>query len=564
MTGGDIMKMNRIINTAMALAAITVLASSCDKFLDKMPDNRAEIDSQSKIRAILTSAYPNNTYLTFSEYMSDNVDNIGDDNPGTSRFVDQCYAWEEITEITNDCPKYFWGGCYEAIAHANQALLAIQELSGCEDELDPVKVAEAGLGPEMAEALLCRAYNHFQLVNFFCLAYNAKTADKDLGVPYMEGVETELNPQYERGTVKEDYEKIEKDILIALDYVNDAYYKVPKYHFNVKAAWALATRFWLFYEKWDKAVEAATNCLGSQPGQVLRNWQARSKLEHDRTVLSNDFINSSYDSNLLLMTSYTQFGYYFGYPGITKYSHNSYLSFTEVSYAKNVWGNAESGWRNVSSWYWDPPVWYNGSTFDQIAFWKIPYLFEYTDPVAGIGYAHAVAPAFTMDEVLLSRAEAYAMLGDYDNAAADLNTWAHNMIRPSYFTFDLTKENIVDFYSAIPYWKPNAPTIKKHLNPSFKIGVENSVQECLLQCALGFKRIENVAQGLRWLDIKRYGIVVYRRTMEPDPDAAQYDAALRVKNGEVDSLSVNDLRRAMQIPADVISAGLEPNPRPSN
>ena len=62
---------------------------SCDKFLDTMPDNRAEVNSASKIQALLTSGYPTNTYLTFNEYMSDNVDNLGDDNPGTRRYLDQ-------------------------------------------------------------------------------------------------------------------------------------------------------------------------------------------------------------------------------------------------------------------------------------------------------------------------------------------------------------------------------------------------------------------------------------------------------------------------------------------
>ncbi len=555
-----IMKMNKL-NIPAVLALAAVFAVSCDDFLDKMPDNRAEIDSQTKIRALLVSAYPDNTYLTFSEYMSDNVDNIGDDNPGTTRFVDQCYAWEDVTEITNDCPKYFWGASYGAIAHANQALLAIQELSGCTEELDTDAVNKAGLSAEMAEALLCRAYNHFMLVNFFCLNYNAQTSDKDLGVPYMKGVETELNPQYERGNVAEVYENIDKDLQDALKYVNDSYYSVPKYHFNVKAAYAFAARFYLFYEKWEEAEYYATKCLGTQPAQVLRNWKERSGMEHDREVLSNDFIKAKYDANLMLLTAYTRFGRYFGYPGITKYSHSSLLSFTEVSFAKNIWGNPQSGWRNVYTWYWDPPVWYNGSTFDQIAFWKIPEVFEYTDPVAGIGYAHAVYPAFTTDETLLTRAEARIMQRKFDEAAEDLTIWVHNMIKTSNFSGNLTPEFIQEFYNGVEYWTKDEPTIKKHLNPAFYIGEEGGVMEAMLQCALGFKRIDHVAQGLRWLDVKRYGIEITRRTLEPDESAGQYDAAFKILNGQVDILTKDDPRRAMQLPADVIEAGMEPNPR---
>ena len=46
--------------------------AGCDSFLDKMPDNRTEIDNQQKIRALLTSAYPATDYMLLTEFMSDN------------------------------------------------------------------------------------------------------------------------------------------------------------------------------------------------------------------------------------------------------------------------------------------------------------------------------------------------------------------------------------------------------------------------------------------------------------------------------------------------------------
>ncbi|MBO4341113.1 MAG: RagB/SusD family nutrient uptake outer membrane protein [Bacteroidales bacterium] len=548
-----------------AILSLALCITACDKFLDEMPDNRAEVDSPAKIRAILTSAYPNNTYLTFNEYMSDNVDNIGDDNPGTTRFVDQCYNWADITEVANDCPAYFWSDSYSAIAHANQAIIAIRKLSGLDEDapLDDDAVAaivHANLSAELAEALLCRAYNHFMLVNEFCLNYNATTSGDDLGIPYMESAETQLNPKYERGTVKDVYEKLEKDLELGLKYVDDKYYKVPKYHFNVKAAYAFATRYYLFSEQWQKAIDAATVCLGSQPAQMLRNWEQVSKLEKSMDVRSNNFIDTSHNSNLLLLTAYTTFGRYFGMPGITKYTHDSYLSFTEVAYAQQVWGNTQTGWRNVYEWYWVGPEWYSGSSFDQIAYWKIPFLFEYTDPVAQIGYAHAVYPCLSMEETLLSRAEAYAILGQYDAAAADITTYIHSIIKAQFFSGSLTPERIQAFYSALNYATWDKPTVKKKLNPAFDIGPDGGMKECMLQCVLGMKRIDHIAQGLRWFDVKRYGIEIWRRTMAVNSVAQQYDPGY-IPNRLDDVLKVDDPRRAMQLPPDVISAGLTPNPR---
>ena len=536
---------------------------SCDKFLDTMPDNRAEVNSASKIRALLTSGYPTNTYLAINEYMSDNVDNIGDDNPGTDRFYDQLYTWSDVTETSNDSPTYLWSEAYMCIAHANQALDAIYDLTNTSSIEDAEAIAAAGFGAEFAEALLIRAYNHFMLVNEFCLNYNSQTSSKDMGIPYMEEVEQELNPKYERGNVAEVYEKIERDLELGLKYVSDAYYQVPKYHFNSKAAYAFATRFYLFYEKWNKVVEYAGKCLGSQPASMLRNWEALGKLERDFDVVSYAFVNSSEAANLLMLTSYTDFGYCFCYPGITKYSHNSYLSFTEDLLAPNVWGNP-TGYYDIVSWYQLRPGWYNGATYDLITLFKVPYMFEYTDPVARIGYAHAVNPAFTTDEVLLNRAEAYVMLHEYDKATTDINTYIHNILKPSYFNKTLTTEQIVDFYQKIEYSVWNNSTLKKKLNPAFNIGADGGIQESMIQCVLGMKRIDSYAMGLRWFDIKRYGIEIWRRTMEPDPKAASDRPALRpstVKKGPDDVLKVDDPRRAIQLPQEVISAGMEPNPR---
>lgn len=550
------------MKTKYIFAAFLMLLGlvSCDKFLDTMPDNRAEVNSASKIRALLTSGYPACTYLLFNEYMSDNVDNLGDDNPGTDRYMDQVYSWQDVTESSNDSPESFWGESYLCIAHANQALDAIYNLTGTSSIDDAAAIAAAGYGPEFGEALLIRAYNHFMLVNEFCFNYNAETSTQDLGIPYMEEIEQELNPKYERGNVADVYAKIERDLELGLKYVSDSYYQVPKYHFNTRSANAFAARFYLFCEKWDKAVEYATKCLGSQPSTVLRNWEAIGKLESDFDVRSYEFVKSSSDANLLMLTSYSPCGWYFNYPEITKYSHNSYVSFTEVAYAKNVWGNTETGWKNVSSWYFVPQEWYNGSNFDQIVAFKIPYMFEYTDPVARIGYAHSVNPAFSSEEALLNRAEAYIMLHEYDAATEDINTWIRSVIKPIYFKQDLTTEQIVAFYSAIDYCAWDKPTIKKKLNPSFNIGADGGIQESMLQCLLGLKRIAFISEGLRWLDIKRYGIEIWRRTLEPDPKAGQYDASYKPMRLD-DVLTVNDPRRAMQLPLDVITAGMTPNPR---
>lgn len=52
----------------IAIAAVAFSLVSCDKFLDVMPDNRTELDTQEKIRSLLVSAYPETDYLLVSEF----------------------------------------------------------------------------------------------------------------------------------------------------------------------------------------------------------------------------------------------------------------------------------------------------------------------------------------------------------------------------------------------------------------------------------------------------------------------------------------------------------------
>ncbi len=69
------MKNRHIILIFTALTAL--IATSCNKFLDEVPDSRTELDNNDKIRKILTSAYPDRTYGILTGLMSDDHDDIG-------------------------------------------------------------------------------------------------------------------------------------------------------------------------------------------------------------------------------------------------------------------------------------------------------------------------------------------------------------------------------------------------------------------------------------------------------------------------------------------------------
>ena len=527
----------------LSIIALGMGLTSCGDYLDKLPDNRTEANTEEKIQKLLVAAYPTHDHMLFTEYASDNVDDMGANNPYTDRFLDQVYSWTDVTETDNQDPESYWMDLYQCIETANVALEGLESMGG----------ATTTTQKEMeAEALLCRAYAHFMLVNVFAQHYNANDPDA-LGVSYVTASETELNPKYERETVHENYAHIAEDLEAALPYVGDSYYDVPKYHFNKLAAYAFATRFYLYYEKYDKVIEYANKVLGTNPKTMLRDNQKIASISRDPDPVSQYYINANQSDNLLMLTSYSKQGVFCGpyYTG-KRYSHNAYIGTNEDIVAiSRLWGASYNS-------YLAQVARYSGTNLNAWLRWTVPALFEYTDPVAGIGYYHAVYSAFTADEVLTNRAEAYAMLKQYDNAYADLTTWVRNAVVARYQNFTVTKDALANYVGAMAYSYEDetglASTLKKHLHPKFTIDEEGSEQETLIQYILAVRRYETLHIGLRWFDIKRWGIEIPRRTMGGDGNPVKI----------TDWLKVDDPRRAIQIPQKVREAGYTPNPRPDS
>jgi len=528
----------------LSIIALSMGLTSCGDFLDKLPDNRTEANTEEKIQKLLVAAYPSHEHMAFTEFASDNVDDMGENNPNTERFLDEIYSWADVTERNNADPEGYWMDLYQCIETANMALEGIESMGGA---------TTTTLKEAQAEALLCRAYAHFMLVNVFAMHYNANDPDA-IGVSYVTETEKELNPQYQRETVHENYAHIAEDLEAALPYVGESYYTVPKYHFNRNAAYAFATRFYLYYEKYEKAIEYANKVLGTNPETMLRDWAVLQGLpygtRYEMDNVANHFIDATLKCNLLLLTSFSNGGLSFGGFSIWhRYSHNAYLGTNEtVGALARLWGG------NYQSFAFQVKR-YEGSNLNAWSMWRLPFLFEETDPVTGNGYRKTVYNAFTGDEVLLNRAEAYIMLKQYDKALADMNLWIHNAVGPNFKSYTATVDKVKAFMDAQEYAYDDVTgmgsSLKKHLHPKFTIDAEGSEQESMIQLVLAMRRYETMPEGKRWFDIKRWGIEIPRRTMDAS------GVPLKI----TDWLKVDDPRRAIQIPQKVREAGYAPNPR---
>jgi hypothetical protein len=195
---------------------------------------------------------------------------------------------------------------------------------------------------------------------------------------------------------------------------------------------------------------------------------------------------------------------------------------------------------------------YVATGFDKTILPRLNYLFEYTDPVAGIGYYRTIYAAFTGEEALLNRAEAYIMKEMYDEALADMNLWTNNTLNAAYCQrTTLTKESILEWVNSMEYYTDDTPTPKKALNPILTSFEQGSDMEAFVHAILYIRRCEFYMMGMRWFDVKRYGIEITRRKLGTTLEVLE----------TYDRLTKDDERRALQLPKDVITAGLTPNPR---
>lgn len=503
------------------------LATSCDDFLDTPPDDRAEIDTVEKARQVLVAAYPDNSGTVAMEWSSDNVIDNGDTYKNPGRNMDQIYSWIQDTSTGNDSPKSFWDACYSAAANANQALDA---LKGFEET--PKALAVKG------EALLCRAFAHFWLSQNFCLEYNPETAATDLGLPYAIKPETEVNPQYQRGTVEELYAQINKDIEEGLPLIQNSLYSVPKYHFNKSAAYAFAARFNLYYTKFDKAIEYASEVLTENPSAVIRDWDAWLALPKTFSAMWDGYINAELSNNLMFLLPNSSQGRYISYSGYCEqYAHSKALTYQVGPRAPFIWEDYK---RLIKAKY-------SGSNNQRVGYVCMPEKFEYTDKAAGIGYVHTVLIPFTTNKTLLERAEAYVLTNQIDKAVADINTWMKASLTTE---AQYTKQEMLDYITPIaktpfPATALEDMTVKNELHPQ-GFTVTAGEQEEMIHFILHLKRIETIHEGGRWMDIKRYGIEVSHLVAD--------DPANPIL------LTVDSPKRALQIPAEVITAGLQANP----
>lgn len=497
-----------IIGLLLALAL-----QSCGKYLDVPPDSAFEvpIDSEEKIAELLTGAYPDASYFPFLETRTDNV---GERTYGEHYQLNEAmYLWEDYEQEDLDTPLAYWNACYRGIAQANKALELLKEYP----KTDRVKAL-------YGEAFLLRAYLHFMLVNIWAEPYRGQESNAAMGIPYLRQPEKHALVNYERSTVAEVYDLIEEDLKLGITLVNDAYYKKPKFHFNKRAAYAFASRYYLMRGQWNEVIAYSNYVLGATPRTVLRDWTAyESKYRIARTSLYRTYSAASEPANLLLATTESRWA-----RDLTNQLYGTTeLEVQDIYTKRGILGCTDYERMNLTLPYvfsTSPSPIKHGlytAKFGELA------LFGSTGTRPKDLYVTNVL--LSTDEVILNRMEAYTMLGQYDAAVDDLLMFLEAKYRIS---LPCGRSSYTNAHSEL----------YNDITPYYGVSQR---QLGLLKIILDFRQKEFLHEGLRWFDIRRFYIAVKRNS----------------RHALYRPLDKDDYRKVLQIPAEAIRRGVKPNPR---
>lgn len=435
------------IKLLVAVFAITILGSCSDDFLDKKPTEFVDYDGATKTTENLMTLLNGIHRSLYKQYedqsqaglggLMQQVDIAGDDVvfPITNGWFLQVYNWSALNNENSADIRFPYRTYYRIIRNANTIINATDAAVGSDADKKIVK----------GEALLYRAFCHYQLVQLFGKRYVNGVTNSQLGVPI---ILTVGNDKFPRSTVEEVYARINKDLDDA-NVLLVGYTKPNNSHLDLRVAQGLKARVALTQGNWSIAAEYANK---ARTGKTLMPTT-------DYVLGFNDYNNKEWMWGSHVNEVQTE---YFGNFGA--YMSRNYSSTVIRSCPKAI---------NSKLYDMIPVTDVRSLIFDKTGkhtalglpsnFAKFPYTSQKFLAV-GTGDSRCDIPYMRVAEMYLIEAEAKARLGNADAA---------NIL----FEFEKTR------------------------NPSYTLSTNSGqalVDEILLQ-----RRIELWGEGFRFYDLKR-------------------------------------------------------------
>ena len=247
------------LNIIIYLVTIALFASSCDDFLSERPSKSSDIvpSTLADMESILVGMFrgdcitPHLTFGTGEVALSAELEKRV---PGSySVDIVQAATWEREHSGTNK--DYMWMYRYQNIFRSNLVFSCLPNIEASEAEINEIK----------AKAAFRRAISYMELLDVYTLPYCEKNLEEP-GLVLTE--QTGFDYSLKRASLKDTYDFIEKDILLALTVkakiINQMGANSPN-RVTDAAANALASRFYLMkhdYENAKKYAKAALDLYG--------------------------------------------------------------------------------------------------------------------------------------------------------------------------------------------------------------------------------------------------------------------------------------------------------------
>lgn len=459
------------LNLKIIIFFITVCLGACkkqDAFLNEKADAKlTTIAVLSDVQKLLTNerifnvnATPGLGATSSELYYVTDQDYLGRD------FQDQrLYIWAKDI-YPQGANVADWSQPYEQVFYANTALDALSEITvGSQDKLlaDQLK----------GEALFYRSYAFFNLMQQFTEPYDSVKANNQLGIPLR--LSANLNEPVRRSSQKNCYDQILTDLKTAGSLLPDQTSRITA---PAKAAAdAMLARVYLCLGKFGEALEYSNKAL-----------QLKGQL---------------FDYNEVVPGGLPAFA-----DGVTPYP------VPEVIYFSTMTGGLFANFaraRVLDTLY---NAYDDNDLRKQVFFTDIFgfHSFIGTYDFRTLGFFDGLA----VDELVLTRAECYARLGNKQAAMSDLNLLLSSRYKSGTFT------------------SLSAPTALD-----------------ALRLILNERKKELCFRGLRWLDLRRL-----------NRDINFAETLHRLVNGTTYTLEANSPRYAMPIPDNEIQlSGIQQNPR---
>lgn len=243
-----------IIIRSIFIMMVTLL--SCDNYLDVEPKGVRLLETVDDYDLWLNGYY--GFYPYQMNLLSDLNDKLNVSNPPID--VDsRVYTWQaQFDEDVTSAFTPIWRDHYRFIYILNAVIKDVDNATGGSmDEKNMLK----------AEALLGRAFEYLHLVNLYGKVYNASTANEDLAVPFVTGIDiTDEVPN--RSTVQEIYDHVIGDATEALLYLPHDNSE-NRFRGSIAAAYSVLARAYLYMGNYELAGKNAQLAIDNSLDQEL-------------------------------------------------------------------------------------------------------------------------------------------------------------------------------------------------------------------------------------------------------------------------------------------------------